>query len=252
MYDFIRLWVVVLGDYIEPFDNIISAIIGGLIVSVLGPRFYILSEYIRKRESRKHENLRKRITRRERYATLKKENRITSKRLKKFKYWLFCQMVKRTILIAFIFFVPLFLVAGMWVYSKHDTNENRKTMHRLFEEQKSSMYFKTTRKFYPGEKIDITRQQLICKLKAMVESGKDIYSFHLKSSIAYLVYQSCMLQGGWFTSECSQGEKDCVEISFYKSGCESETREWLKDKSNRNELMLRLCERRRRNIYSRR
>lgn len=236
--EFLFSWTLVIGDFFSPFSHFFSAILGGLFVAVIGPRLSLWTEVRGKRNERKREK----ILRRAKYVEDEQKNKIDPLRIKKFRKWLAGQFTKLVIIpIAIIFCLILFAVYFVnYIEALH--REDISNLVQEFDKSKDRLFLKTIRNspnYEEKEEIAILQQELICNLNTLIESEKIRSHESRKIGLSVNIYKSCMLQAGWLTEPCVQGECNCEKVAFSESFCMSEIRKWLRN--GKNDRLVRQC-----------
>ena len=158
------------------------------------------------------------------------------------------------LIIVFVLIIVLFPKAIKYFENNFENNlwETKNEMVQMIDESKHRLYLRTVREpldpICVGEKKrsiqendqciqywerenEILNRQSLCRLKALLESFKyqntidDITNI----TITNFTYQVCMMEEGWHTEQCSEEEKDCVELQYAESTCTGLTRDWLND-----------------------
>ena len=132
----------------------------------------------------------------------------------------------------------------------------------LLDQQKKNLLFKTIRKPelgspvcpeetdtqkdrencipYLEETIAIQREQIVCRMRASIAGDQSLGDDSTRMRIASATYRACMLEAGWFTERCTEGNDDCVEIFFSESPCTWHRRKWLE--SGRGFAVAKQCQ----------
>ena len=99
------------------------------------------------------------------------------------------------------------------------------------------MYFRTTHETADTDAYLALRAELICTLRAQIESGQGAWVFEVeRMSLMATSYQACMLEKGFDMERCSPEEPDCKELSYQESVCMSLTRKWLTGEVTHNTI----------------
>ncbi|MDE0507290.1 MAG: hypothetical protein OXI17_01480 [Gammaproteobacteria bacterium] len=242
-------------DVLEVFGPFFSAVIGGLIVTIVGP---ILSN-VRELYFERSRHNRRKAERRRKFLTQNSDNKRYKKLIRK---WMMGEVIASTVwLCILVGFLVLLVVVNNGL--KGQIREFRISELGMVDDFLDSMYASTVRQPTSElcsdselelnddpasciqaleQEIAINRQQLKCNLLAYVES-KRMQSIELeRMAIARASYQACMLDEGWYTTDCVSTEENCVEILYASSPCTSMIREWLE--TGRGNSVIEYCERR--------
>ncbi len=250
----INEWIKIL----EPVGGLILGVVGGLMILVL---WHKLKPWLELRD-------RKTIEKKQRIKELKqilkgdRSNEARKKASTEFWKLVVVDGVQIFILI-FVFVLIIVLISKANKYFENDLWETRNQMVQMIDEFKHDLYLRTVREplnpncvgennlnFHENDQCsqywerehDILNRQLLCQLKASLESYKykNATDDISRIKITKITYQVCMMEEGWFTEQCFKDVKDCVELWYAESTCIALKRDWLK--FGGRDAVIRMCE----------
>ncbi len=146
----------------------------------------------------------------------------------------------------------LILVGFFWMLVQWDDQRFRSQWTNILkgrdEFRKEFLFLKTipnlgpdTCKNDPQQCLDetkaISRQELVCNWRASVSANQMEGRELSRMLVTQGGYKACMLEAGWFTESCKEGDEGCFELLFVEGDCMPSVRQWIEHGDNRLEIL---------------